>query len=472
MSEEKKKQDERYVKRYDTVACFLLLEIIALALFGIGGATGLSILQIASVFVCLLIFPFIRNNCPENWKKKALLALIPLGILMLLLGFGPFWSKAYYGGNALQIILFGLLTALGGVAFFILGYGVTQVKVAKMKYLVLAILGGLGLYVLIAGGYALIRYGPFYLSKYADLVYYYEGVVFPIAKETKALNGFELIEVSLAYGKIASTLLASIGVSLIPLALAKEKKFFFIVLAFTLLGLLDLILGPYKRGLIIALVVYVIAAIVYLLKLLANRSEIAKKRIHLGLKITFFVLIGLTAVGSLLLIIDASNGFLVNAGIPKISANLGNPDGRIGTIRTAIQSAMFNGTSGTGHSGFSFLSFLFGSGNQSKLVNSQFFEFDVFYQAGFLGYAALATFIFLAIKQSKTYLEHSKDDLGFRMVIISLLIAAFIYLSFNNDEVPMIYSSAFMPLSRNPIAFGLLFLVGILYATPFKEERQ
>ena len=90
MNEQKQKENKAYINRYDTVIAFLSLELIALTLFGLGGATGLSILKIVSVFVAILAFPFIRNNYQGDFKKEALLSLIPLGVILALLAFGPF----------------------------------------------------------------------------------------------------------------------------------------------------------------------------------------------------------------------------------------------------------------------------------------------------------------------------------------------------------------------------------------------
>ena len=467
MSEQSKQKDRSYVSRYDTVVAFLSLELIALTLFGIGGATGLSILQIIGVFVAFLIYPFIRYNFEGNFKKEALITLIPLGILMALLAFGPFWTKAYYGGKWVSIILYGGLTLLGGLAFFIVGYGVCYVKTIKPKFILLGLLVGLAAYVLLTGVYSLFRYGAFYTARFAGQVYYYDGVVFPVASETKALIGFQFMEVALSYGKAAATILACAGAGLFAICPKKDMKVFFLVLGCAGLGLLDLIITPFKVGIIVAVATYVIAGIIYLLHYLANKDEKTKATIDKVLRILFYVLIGVVAVGVLALMIDAATGFIRNMGIPRISASLASDGSYLGSIRNSIEAAMFNGKIGVS-SGFSIVSFLFGT-MPTNLIQCRVFEFDVFWQSGFLGFAALLFVIFHGIKKSKEFLSSSSLPFGYRLVVIGMLIGFFLYFSLNNNEVPQTYSSVFMPLSRNALAFGALFLLGMVHGHPKTE---
>ena len=470
MSENKKKENAAYINRYDTVVAFLSIELIALVLFGLGGTTGLSILQIVSIFVALLAFPFIRNNYQGDFKKEALLSLVPLGLLLALLGFGPFWVQAYYGGKALSVILYGGLTLLGGLGLFVVGYATGHNKAIKPKYLVFAILVGLAAYVLITGVYNVVRYGPFYASRYAGMVYYYDGVVFPIAKESKALLGFEFKETTLLFAKASATILACSGIGLLGISPKKDKKMFIAVAAFALLGIIDLILVPFKKGLYIVLITYVVMGLAFLLHYLANKKEDWKQRIDKILKILFFVLIGLVVLGVLALVLDASNGFIRKMNIPKISASLSSDSSLLGKVRLSIEAALFNGNNGGLHR-FSILSFLFGC-TPSNIITTSIFEFDVLWQTGFVGFAALLVVLFQAIQKSKRFLANGTMSVGYRFIIVSLLLGSFLYFSLCNDESPMIYSRIFMPLSRNAMPFALIYLYGVISAHPSEEVAQ
>ena len=462
------KQTQPFVKRYDTIIAFLGIEVLALALFGFGGATGLSIIQIAGIFVGLLTVPYIRNNMPKDGKRKALLALLPLAIMMALFAFGPFWSKAYYGGNVVNIILYGGLTLFGGLGVFILGYGLTQNKAAKLKYILFGAFVGLGLFVLISGGYSLFRYGAFYAARYKGMVYYYEGVIFPIDKETKALVGFEFFEVVMSYGKSAAVLLASSGIALIPMWKEPSKKAFIIAASMIFLGWLDLILTPYLQGILVVLATYLIMGLAYLGIYFSKKSEKAKAILHKVTNIAFFVIMGLVLLGVLLLTIDANSNAIMNLNIPKVSAQLASATSPLGKLKQAFKLTLYNGDLSTGAK-FSFASALFGCVPNS-IVKTSVFEFDALYQTGFVGFFALLTVIFLGIRQSRSFLLQEENDEAYRLALVSILFTGFLFYSIQNDELPYIYQNLFSPLSKNGICFGLLFLLGVIYRTPIKEE--
>ena len=96
--EQQKPRQDNFTKRFDTIFAFLILEIIALASFGIGGALGIRLLQIIGFFLSLFSIPFIQNNYSKQDLKPNLPWLIPLGLFCLLMGFSAFFfrhSRAY-----------------------------------------------------------------------------------------------------------------------------------------------------------------------------------------------------------------------------------------------------------------------------------------------------------------------------------------------------------------------------------------
>ena len=461
------KKEGTYGHRYDTVAAFLSLEFIAVALFGLGGSLFMPILQLLGVFVAMLVIPFIRNNVGGSKQKKLLIYVIALAAFLLPIGFGNFWSNAYYGGNGLTIAAYGGLMVLGGVAFFVIGYGIRSIKPAKPKYIVLSLLVGLAAYVAITLVYSMVRYGPFYVSRYAGMVYYYDGIVYPISREGKALLGFEFYETTLAFSKFAAFLLASCASSLLFLHPKKDKLFFFMVLGLSGLGLLDLVLTPFKKGLILLLVVYGLSLLVFLLRFLWKKGDKYAKKIGLVLKIVFFVLVGVTLLGVLALLIDASNGFLRNMGIPYLSAALQADEGFFGSIRVALQTLL-----GVRNHNFSLLSFLFGV-IPSSMLNTSSFEFNLLWQSGFLAFLMLLVILFYSLRQARDFLVHDSMHFGVKYLIVALLLGAFICLTFQADDAPLIYypTTSFVPLSRSMVSFGLLGVLGMMYAIQ-KEEQQ
>ena len=168
--------------------------------------------------------------------------------------------------------------------------------------------------------------------------------------------------------------------------------------------------------------------------------------------------------------IEAKTNFIEGLNIPRISAPFANSDSVLGNIKQTFLMTMNNGN--VSESGkFSIVSFLFGC-TPSAIVSARPFEFDLLYQSGLLGYLALLGIIFMGIRQGRKYLLEESDDMGYRLIVIALLIAGFLYLSFNNDEAPFIYSGDFDPLSRRSLFFGLIMLLGLTYRGALKEAKE
>ena len=186
VNEAPKKSDEGFLKRYDTVFAFLGLEVIALMLFGLGGATGQTIVKVLSVALGLLAYPFVKAEYGKETIKKNAIRLIPLWVFFLVIGFSAFWVDVY--SSTFSAIVLNLMEALGLFGMFLLGFTLKCIKALKRDIILLVILGSLALYVLVVGIYTFARYGFFYQSFYAGRVYYYDGVLFPsIAKRRSSM---------------------------------------------------------------------------------------------------------------------------------------------------------------------------------------------------------------------------------------------------------------------------------------------
>ena len=292
--------------RYDTVLAFLCLEILALTCFGFAGLTGLTILRAVGFCLSLFFVPFISNGLKlEQFNKRGKILLILIGGLAILLSFSYFWIKMYEG-NAFSMIIQNLMILIGFGGFFILGYGIRYLKVVKVKYVMFAFLGGLASVVFVTLIYSLIRYGFFYSLLYRNKVYYFDGVVFSIANEGKYLDGFSFTEVSLSFAKTSSFILAS---SLLALPLAIKNKDKQEILALSIcggLGLIDLAVVPFKRGLIWLLLVYILGAICYLIRYFSLKN---KEKTTKVINIIYYVFIGLVSLMIFLLLIDGVLGF-------------------------------------------------------------------------------------------------------------------------------------------------------------------
>ena len=468
--------------KLEAIGGFLVLDVLALTCFGFAGYSGLLILRIIGACLALLLIPYYQYHLSISKKSKLPIFAI---IAFLLLGFSYYWIT-FYSGAILYGILFNLVTTIGYCAFFLLGGSIRRMDKVKKDYIALAILGGLALLVLVTMIYSLARYGFFYAAIYKGQVYYYDGVVFPIASEGKILDGFMFREASLGYAKIPGFLLACSGVGLFSLKPSKDNWRFFALLGFALLGILDLLFAPYVMGLLLLIPVYLFVGIHRLLLYVFPNEEGAKKRKKIG-KVIFIVLLALAAILVLTLLLDTFLGedksFLRK--IPLFFTSEGNPR-RLGAyivdLEQTISATIFNVHGGV--RSFNFVGLLFGANAINNgglvLINTPIAEFAVFYQNGLLGFAGLLFLIFFGIYESWKFFEEGEEPLCRKLVYVGILLGGFLYFSLNNDELPLIHayqlneffsyhSSSAVFFTRSSYLLLFIFLLGYIY-TPSKLE--
>ncbi len=457
--------------RYDTVLAFLSLEALALACFGFAGLTGLTILRSVGFCLSLFFIPFISNGIKlEQFNKKGKILLILIGGFALFLSFSYFWIKMYEG-NVFSLIVQNLMILIGFAGFFIIGYGIRYLKAVKVKYVMFAFLGGLALVVFITLVYSLIRYGFFYSLLYKNKVYYFDGVVFNIANEGKYLDGFSFVEVSLSFAKTSSFILAS---SLLALPLAIKNKDKQEILSISIaggLGLIDLAVVPFKGGLILLLLVYIVGGICYLIRYFFLKN---KEKTTMVINILYYVFIGLVTLMIFLLLIDGVLGFEKGFmhKLPLIGKYF-KEGARLGSIREAISSIMFETDAAEIRriSFHSFMTFLFGS----SILNTydlRIFEFTILFQNGFIAFALMIAIIFVFIKIGLNTLKE-KELSASTLSLWFALFGVFIYLSLFNSEMPFRHLSEidnifsprngnFVSITRSNTQLLIFFLLGFL----------
>ena len=256
--ESEEKKGSRSFSAWDTTIAFLSLEILALVSFGLGGAFGIRVFDILGFFIGILAFGYARNNFNIKANLKW---LVPVGAFFVLLGFSAFFYKYYGGlqGGAVSVIisfLYLLLEALGLVGFFLLGIGMRAHPQIKKEYILYGLLGGLALYCVVVCFYSLIRYGFLYAAIFRDLVYYYQGVLYPVDVEGKALLGFAFAETSLRFACLPAFVLACSGVGLLRMNPKKDERKFFLLLTLAGIGFLFLVLIPAWQQLVLLAGVY------------------------------------------------------------------------------------------------------------------------------------------------------------------------------------------------------------------------
>lgn len=458
-------EEKDFLSRYDTVLSFLSLEVLCLGSFALGGALGLTIFRVLSLFLSFITMSFLFNNYRAEEKKRYWICLIPFLCLALLLGVSRFFltsSSSFFGG-----LINGLVISVGLVGFFLLGQGAKSIPALKKDIILLCLGGTLALMVLIPGFYSLVRYGFFYAQRYKGMVYYYDGVVFKIATETKALNGFSFLEASLSYGKFASFLLSLSAIPCLFISPKKETKRFLCFLGFGLFGLLDLIFVPFWLALILVAFVYLLAAIYRLVwgKVSKNNGQDKADKV---LRVCFFVLLGLVLAGLLVLVIDAlTNSILSKLPIKAVQAS--RQSGLLYRVASAIRAVFFE----EGDSGkkLNLLGMLFGvsSTYASDKLLTRIFEFSLLWENGIIAFGLFLFCVFFMIKESHRFLLKDKERMDYKVALVSLLLGLFLYLSIFNDELPFRHSNAFSSWSREPFPMLACFVCGLIYTHKEKE---
>lgn len=342
--EEKKVSEsgDSFYSRYDTVLSFLGLEVLCLGFFALGGSLGSTLFRLLGFFLSLVTLGYLRLNQSEQERKRYWIALIPFLALALFAGLSRFFLTG--SSSIIGEIATDLTVSFGLIGFFLLGQGLKSIPVLKRDVILLSIGCGLALMVLIPGLYSLIRYGFFYAARYKGMVYYYDGVVFPIANETKILSGFSFLEASLSYGKAPAFLLSLSGVGCFYLSPKKETKRFLAFLGFGLLGVLDLVFVSFTKALILLAVVYVFALAFRLIRLAVNQKG-AEKKADKVFRIVYWVFLGLVILGLLLLFIDAFTGSILgNFPIAKIRNNRNTEGGLLYRLAASIRSVFVEET--------------------------------------------------------------------------------------------------------------------------------
>ena len=461
----KNTEEMEFLSRYDTVLSFLSLEVLCLGSFALGGALGLTIFRILGLFLAVITLGFLFNNYRAEEKKRYWICLIPFICLALLLGISRFYMTS--GTSLFSSLINGLVVSVGLIGFFLLGQGVKSIPVLKKDIILLCLGGTLALMVLIPGFYSLIRYGFFYAQKYKGMVYYYDGVVFQIATETKVLNGFSFLEASLYYGKYASFLLSLAAVPCLFISPKKETKRFLCYLAFGLFGILDLIIVPFWLALILVAFIYVLALVYRLVwgKVQKNNSQEKADKV---LKICFFVLIGIVAAGLLVLTIDALTNSIISK-LPIKIVQSSRQSGLLSRIANAIRSVFLE----EGDSGkkLNLLGMLVGvnSSYASDKLLTRIFEFSLLWENGLIAFILFLFCVFYMIKESHTFLVKGKERMDYKVALVALLLGLFLYLSFFNDEQPFRHSNTFSAWSRGSFPMLACFIAGLIYTHKEKE---
>ena len=452
---EVKKNDESFLKRYDTIFAFLGIEVLALLMFGLGGATGSMIFSLIGALIGILTYPYVRNNFSNKQLKRALICLIPIGILAVLLAFSSFSISSY--SNKFSGIIISFATFVGLLGAVLLGAGLKNIKTIKKDYVLLGIGGGLALLTLIILFISMIKYGPFYVYRFKGMVYYFDGVLFKIDDEFKILKGFSISEASLSYALFPAFLLSLFGVGMFYYHPKEKTKQFVVCGVFAFIGLLAMAVTPYLSGLIYTAVCYLIFGI---FALADNRLQYSKQREKIAkiIYVVFTVLVVLVLAVFIFCSIQKNNPLI------NIRASLFGKDGKIGKISQQIFYTFYSEDSSAETRKLAFTQLLFGV----KASNIQFttqwsFEFNVLMENGLLAFALLIYFIVGLIRKGRNYFAYGEDSRSVRSIVLMLIVGIIIYQTFKCSELPLKHDNTYLSLIKSSWMYLLFFLYGFTY---------
>ncbi len=460
-------------KKFDKekTLAYVVLGFLGLVAFGFGGSQYTYLLSAIGFLVAIAILALLPYKASPKENKALLYYAIPLGVFAVFSSFSKFWFQGTFSS-----VSSGLINCFGIAAFFAIGFLSRKMKYISMKGVLFAVLLGLGLLALISTIASLAEYGFFYAIRYNGMVYYYDGISYPLASEYTTLFGFNLVAVSLRYGMQYSFILASSLIALLFLSPKEDKALFITIATCGGVGLVSMLLVPYVAGLILLLPV---ALVGFILRFVKIPQETPKWE-----KITAWSLVG---VGSLLLLIVFVNGIAdlsaLNSGFLGRIFNNGRyllPINEMiqamfwkqGATKTSFDLTALFGMSATAQGSWN--GSLFSEGFYLK---NRIFEFNALFEGGVLAFLALLVAIVFAIMSLRKYLHSDSKISGAKVALVALILGWFIFESLESDPYPAVlyyadYSRYCSPIFENHLFLVMLFLLGFAYTPIFRGESS
>jgi len=428
---------KKYVKSSEAIIVFVILELLGLMCFGLGGSN--IIFFVVGIFVNVATIPFmILNSTKEELKHFAYFAF-PLVLMALFISFGNMYRVS-------GLTISNICSFLSIISFLMIGYSARRIKSFKIENALMIMGGALALITLISMFITWFNYGLFYATKFESTpIYYYNGELFNVTEESTWLLGFSLSEVSLRYSGIFAFLSCLYLLGLLFVNPKENLKKFLVFAVIGLIGLLALVTVPNKD----ALVLLIPSVIIGLCFRFVPRTEKTKKVVN----IVFFATVVIVVICLFVAILNnyvpsvaniiASNTFLRKAFNGRIM-NKANE-----VIKVIFTNGYFFGVSPTLLNG------------HILTANTKMFEAELLKEGGILALIAFMVFMVFAYMSLREYNSKSKDSNLAKVMIISLVFGLFFYSSLNYDGFYVVHSSdVYYPFFRSLPALAIIWLLG------------
>jgi len=441
------------VDKYDALLIFLVIECLALTAFSLADAN--IIFRYLGFIICVVLIPFaLMFTSKQEWLSLGLFS-IPLVVIAFLTGFSTFTIGMGFG------LLDNLSVFLGTLAFFFLGFAVRRVKKFKIEVALLAIGAAMALLVFLSLVYSLYQYGPFHVSLYEGLVYYYDGRLFVVSEETKWLLGFSFVEISIDYVTLFGTMISTALAGLLYISPSKEPRKFLLTALIGGVGLLSIIVLPNWNALYLLIPVLLFAILYRFVK--------ARDKVGSVVQYAFFGVLGVMGIVLLVAVLNAAGVDFISNSIAGNSFlnRLFNTNRFVSPINEVLRPMLTS----AGLFGFPLTEI------EGLIANTGAFEFEIVKEGGFFAFLALLVFLTLIIFSLSRYSAKSKDSAFVKIIILSFLIATFLHSSFLWKTFPLIYEDDYyFSFFRSAPYLIVLFLLGYAYyplkGIPLVEAEQ
>ena len=445
--------------RYENLLTFLIMELLALTSFALGGN---NVIFYVIGFV-LAIFGLLINL--NKFEKKELVSLAAMGIPVILIAI----FVAFGTPNQSKPVFENIFVFFAIISFFALGLFARRMKSLKIETVLYCIGFGLAMLTLISMIYSWISYGFFYSLVYKDTPnYYYNGAIFDITKESAFLFGFKFKEVTTNYTGLYGIILICFVPGLLFISPKKDKMKFIIVSFIGFVGVLSILSVPNFKALLY--LIPVILVTVLLKFLYSEKTKIETKKNTR--KIVYYGFVGLV----ILLVIFFVLSFLNATGVMGFNEVVNN---------NAFLSKIFNNGRFMMPINYvlnqSVLEYnLFGFVNSMSYWQTQvafntktyFFEFELVKEGGIFALVVLVFLIVITFSSVSRYSSKGKDTPFIKAIVISLMLGIFIYATFAQDSFPFIHDNeTYSSFFRSLPALILLFLMGYTFYPDLKKDE-
>lgn len=420
-------------KTYLTVLTFLILEVLAFVSFTLTNSVILYAiagfgLLFATIFVNLDKMK-LKDFSPIGW------ILIPLVIFALLNFVSTFNSIT----NGMSMAL---LSSIGLLSFFALGYLAQSIPSFSMSKGILVIYSAIAVLVIISLIMTFISYTPFYTWLYNDKYIYYQGTRISIGDSAKMLFGFSMADISIEYFQMFSTLLFSSVVGLRFVSPKKQTREFVLFALLAFVGLMTMVFTINKMNILTG-----VLTILFLLFITFFPKKEKTLKVYSYL---FYLVAGFICVLGLIFILNALNVSFVSNVIKSngLLDKLFNSN-RISVVWVEIIQKTFNFNNLMGLSP-KFTNDIISSGN---------IFLDMFETTGLIGGISFIVFAIMAVRQVAKYFMSSRDDDLTKHLIVSFIGVFFLYNLLCYDLTPM--KDGMNPFTILPVQYNGLFMIAM-----------